>query len=144
MREILFRGIDKFCNHNNDVKLWRYGSLVICDNGDCEICEKEREGYHVISIGVISETVGQFTGLLDKNGVKIFEGDICNVWRSVSAKGELRGKYIYPMPVVYSADNCQFALEDKPNKILYQIHHFGAVEVIGNIHKSPELLEGIE
>ena len=89
---------------------------------------------------VIPETVGQFTDLTDKNGAMIFEGDICRFreWN----KGEMCwiGKILF--------DNQQFAIAGPPNKECNSPFHFplsrinsNDIEIIGNIHNNPELLE---
>lgn len=78
------------------------------------------------------ETVGQFTGLTDNNGKKIFEGDIL--------KRTNGNKYAWYVDYKYCAfcgnqSNCNYACE--LGELLDQIE----LEVVGNIHDNPELLE---
>lgn len=122
-REILFRGkrID-----NGD---WVYGDLI--HNIDCvKVREKETDIRCFLanriaeSYAVIPETVGQYTGLKDKNGKKIFEGDIVTgLFNHIDIIGH----------IVYGSD-ATFFIERKG---LYEISLNNAedwLEVIGNIH----------
>ena len=76
-------------------------------------------------------TVGQYTGLTDKNGTKIFEGDIVDV-----------NGYAYA--VCWNEDNVEFGIYNKDESI--GIAYIGAfnTEVIGNIYDNPELIGGTE
>lgn len=127
MREILFRG--KGIRGN-----WHIGLLAHVGN----------TWYISNKVGiatayeVIPETIGQYTGLTDKNGKKIFEGDIVKCISSFDAKD---------MVVIFEA--AEFHLVDCQRYKNYteccDYRYFGTMEteVIGNIHDNPELVEGL-
>jgi uncharacterized phage protein (TIGR01671 family) len=126
MREILFRG------KRTDNGEWVYGSLVYCpgDNeiGTIVVFEAEDEGDIIFGnhVEVYLNTVGQYTGLTDKNGKKIFEGDnILDDGEDIEVVEFVKGRYYYPF--VQSYDYLWVAEDD--------------CVVIGNIHDNPELLE---
>jgi hypothetical protein len=74
--------------------------------------------------------IEQFTGLLDKNGKPIYEGDI------LFDEGEYGGKRI----VIWDAGMCQFALNNcLGHPLVRGCEKY--LEIIGNIHENPELLE---
>ena len=124
MREILFRAKRK------DNGEWVYGDLL--KNIDCiKIREREKDITRIAkSYEVIPETVGQYTGLKDKNGKMIFEGDIVTgLFNYTDIIGH----------IVYGSD-ATFFIERKG---LYGIGLNNAedwLEVVGNIHDNKELL----
>jgi uncharacterized phage protein (TIGR01671 family) len=70
MREILFRG------KRTDTKEWVEGMAFPHDNDRVTMFSQHSMDGILVGKEVNPETVGQFTGLTDKNSVKIFEGDI--------------------------------------------------------------------
>ena len=144
MREILFSLFRGKRNHNEQ---WAYGNLVVDNTGEPHIVETEiveMDGHHVsirsdIPVFFIPETVGQYTGLTDKNGNKIFEGDILNCCLGES--------YIIGV-VKYDQRIASFFVDYNNGKTSLFIDFFLAnqnnekvcFEVVGNIHDNPELL----
>ena len=133
-REILFRG------KRTDNGEWVEGYLCEChhkDTGkyDYAIQEMFENGY--IMHEVIPETVGQYTGLTDNNGKKIFEGDILGAHLDVN----------YPedetIAVIVWANNawCIQELGAEPDIIGDDELKNDGWEIIGNIHDNPELME---
>ena len=126
MREIIFRGKDKFDGE------WYVGSLSHDTKyGNCFIEVSVHQG---IAKEVIPETVGQYTGLTDKNGTKIFEGDIL-LWHSEWGEDfitvvEWDNKRAYFGARESGFDIPPFEIDDD----------FSKVEIIGNVHDNPELL----
>lgn len=127
MRDIIFRGM-------TEDKRWIEGSLA------------DQNGYYISTLPrlgkknrgvytfddfekVLPETVGQYTGLCDKNGVKIFEGDIAE------NDNEL---YV----AEWSEDDAGFVLNGDGMQASFDNFWEYELEVIGNIHENKELLEG--
>lgn len=132
MREILFRGIIKSDNSRYKRGQWAVGDLVRLQDG-------EDGKPHIYGCGeVFVETVGQYTGLTDKNGKKIFEGDIVkaqdDIFGSPFCNG-ITGKIVY-------AETAFFIEPKNPMESQWLFNECAIYEVIGNIHDNPELLKG--
>lgn len=133
MREILFRG-KRF-----ETQDWIEGDLLIDGCNDVSI----RENHCTLYYDIIPETVGQYTGLTDKNGKKIFEGDIVKEEDCVH-NGEVQ---IYGRKWVVYFDKGVFFGWRKGYKscgLSKFIPNISGIEVISNIHDNPELLKEAE
>ena len=127
MREILFRGKSlDFCD-------WLCGYIRQYQNGKITICDFETKRLWFVD----PSTVGQFTGLADKNGKKIFEGDIVKHYCEHNTDG-----IISVGTVFWDEKHCMFLRTCTDGNETPQIWSSCEYEVIGNIHDNPELLEG--
>lgn len=122
MREIVFRG-----KGTKDGE-WHYGSLQIFKG--YSIFDNIRNNF----VPVWSKTVGQFTGLRDKNCVRIFEGDILRCTHC----GEIRSVIFDEGMVAFEFDK-QDPVENPDGSCLCVDHQ--EFEVISNVHDNPELVE---
>lgn len=145
MREILFRGKDfsGVINHN-----WCFGSLDTIEDDRAIIIYSDRFG-NKCRIFVDPSTVGEYTGLKDKNGQRIFEGDIVkNEWCFIKGNSIVRfGEYkSLDSSNDYQCGHLGFYLEHisdfNKRTVRKDIMYFAnKCEIIGNIHDNPELLE---
>lgn len=146
MREILFRGkrknISAWANGYKDE--WAEGYLFELNDGQFMIYEPYPYASSSLpwdicksySFEVIPETIGQYTGLIDKNGVKIFEGDILHCVATFDNGN---------MVVIYEDGEFHMVLCEKYKTYISLCGYFCigcfTKEVIGNIHDNPELLK---
>ena len=135
MREILFRG------KRTDNGEWVEGDVLQTRYHSGHIEYQIMPQTPVSSAyPVLSETVGQYTGLTDRNGKKIFEGDICRFKRFND---------VHVGKIVFNVKTASFIMwyqsivgaygEKATQKMLLSV--CDDIEVIGNIHDNPELLE---
>jgi uncharacterized phage protein (TIGR01671 family) len=142
MREILFRGKIKGEETGVPEFDWAFGNLVVEQStGKMFIADMARltNGTKIneVVIEVMPQTVGQFTGLCDKNGAKIFEGDVVSVHDVLLRCDERYHEFIG----FVSFDRASFTIDGNDGMTHYRWADYD-VEVIGNIHDNPELLEG--
>ena len=140
MREYLFRG------KRVDSGEWVYGYLSKHRNVFNRVYTKitpydpiERDAYVEDGAAVIPETVGQFTGIIDKNGNKIFEGDIIKFVRAAVVKWHsfVGGFVLYES----ARRGLKWRLLWGRWRLIGEWTGFADYEVIGNEHDNPELLE---
>ena len=133
MREILFRGQ----TYQNK---WIYGCLAVGKDRDwASILPLETIDNPPNMFGEIEvepETVGQYTGLKDKNGTKIFEGDIIRTYHG-------NGLVVYSQQyalfgyIMIEKDNIEKEYDYRFTDVVIE----DGIEVIGNIYDNPELLK---
>lgn len=141
MREILFRGAQKVDGSKS--LYWYEGSLVSEKDGytgEVEYYIQNESG----SFLVIPETVGQYTGITDDNGKKIFEGDILGITNDDPDYDYITKVYLDCNTLCvdvqgqdYDYTSIGFAIEICDDEC-------DQLEVIGNIHDNPELLKEVK
>ena len=132
MREIVFRA------KHYKTKQWVYGipfrnPVNGLDNDAYHpqiIPEINKMHSTIDSCSVIEETISQYTGLTDKHGTKIFEGDICHFYGGECYNGCWEANHTCIIEINHE---CLWYLENAEN-----------VEIIGNIYDNPELLGGTD
>lgn len=146
MREILFRG--KAINRNKGYHRtnykngdWVYGLVTnLYDDDFPNVPAEMRNTDGVSGIEVDYKTIGQYTGLTDKNGKRIFEGDIVKHHN----QNPIKEFSIDIGSVFYYSKTCRFLRTSKlfPDECL-EINSICEYEVIGNIHDNPELMKEV-
>ena len=145
-REIKFRGKR---STNGE---WLYGDLMNDNIGGCYIYPIDSENIFKEN-AVIPDTVGQYTGLNDKNGVEIYEGDILRSDQYPFSDTEDGVYDNYLVEVCWSKESCCFfgyAFKHPDSKV-WGLSEGDTVEcetfldrglyVVGNIHDNPELIK---
>ncbi len=142
MREIKFRGL-------TDEKNWVYGFLHqrVVSADEVVFCIQEKPG---TDTEIIPESIGEFTGLKDKNGKKIYEGDLCKeLYEDGIETGEIlqilwSPYYKFDAKVIKGgtlSEGLSFPLWhwDKRKENGYR-----QLEIIGNIYENPEILKKLK
>lgn len=126
MREILFRG--KLIGGGDWVK-----GGIYCGNFTWIVTTDEHG--HFDQLLVDPSTIGQYTGLPDKNGKQIFEGDICLCDRNIAPSVDEQ-----TFQIIFDVEAGQW-IGCGPNSDI-DASQFCMCEVVKTVHDNPELLEG--
>lgn len=140
-REIKFRG-------RNYDGMWMYGYLMPAPKPtihlDCDysisVSPSALKSVDRMLYEVETNTIGQYTGLKDKNGKEIYEGDIVKVPYLDPIFGGVVNDMFVNIIVGYNKGS--FVLEYDSNLRVYISDLYDNIEIIGNIHDNPELLKG--
>ena len=128
MREIVFRG------KRTDIGEWAYGSLLLWPDGEATILESKDGHTAVWKREINPDTVGQYTGLKDRDGKEIYEGDLLlfvgMVWE-VGCNENLASFVLCT----------EYVIGSTPLGEMIRSFDF---KISGNIHDNPELLEDEE
>jgi uncharacterized phage protein (TIGR01671 family) len=139
MREIKFRA---WHTHNEE--------MVYFDNSKVKNDQHQSAYLSALMAGDYGDVLMQYTGLKDKNGVEIYEGDIVSYWAGTMF-ADKKGKHYPNTPPYYFSKT-----KNKNVAIVYEAPSFkikngnplgsqylkeSDIEVIGNIHQHPELIE---
>ncbi|GMO52387.1 MAG: YopX family protein [Treponemataceae bacterium] len=141
MRDILFRAKSAEDTDAAFKGQWAKGFLVQDQTGDMfgivggfGIIGKRNNGNNCF-IAIDPETAGEYTGLKDKNGIEIFEGDICRLrLRCHDPELILTGKVCFETGGFWFFGS-GWSLHD------WHFYDVSDIEVIGNIHDNTKLLE---
>ena len=144
MREILFRG------KRIDTGEWAEGDLiqgVIDQKGKMFIWSESDESIlGVVEFEVDHETVGQYTGLADRNGTRIFEGDILRYYDDEIQVVEWSDEWSQIMLHTYGEHERKVGRKTVKEKFDgwndLRDYPLEDMPILGNIHDNPELLEG--
>lgn len=113
---------------------WVYGNLIVDGNYAYIVNGVIECNDQYITIAewcpVDLKTIGAFTGLFDTNGVEIFEGDVVII-TDYDEFPRTVVRYVQGTYCLFEGDNCLEALTD----------YYEDMEIIGNIHENPELVE---
>ena len=118
-------------------RFWSPDNMMISDHN--EWCEGTGINEALKASAEYDYKIMQFTGLTDKNGKEIYEGDI------IKTKDKFNPIYvmksIIPWPVLEDSKGCDYDNGDYYSGYDVQCHPWSSFEVIGNIYENPELLE---
>lgn len=131
MREILFRG------KRIDNREWVEGYLYGMGEKRYILYELPNSA-PTIGIEVDPETICQYTGLTDKNGKKIWEGDVVGYWDTYSTENGLSEADCVG-EVVWDDETISFQVTNRLSAESYEV--LDECSVIGNVFDNPELLE---